>query len=463
VKATVEPLEGNKVKLSVQVEEAEFDKAIDAAFRKIAREVRIPGFRPGKAPRKVLERRLGPEVGREQALQDSLPEFYAQALSDHNVDAIASPEIDITGGKDEGPLAFDAVVEVRPEIQVPGYGGLRVTLDRPEVPDEEVDERIDRMRQVQATLAEIDRPAIDDDVVTIDIAGSLDGDAQEGLSADDYSYTVGSGMVTPEVDEQLRGAKTGDILSFNATHPDEDEERQLEFRILVKQVNERVLPEADDAWASENSEFSTIEELRSSVRKQLEMLKKAQGQAMLRQKTSEALAELVSEEPPDALVSHESRHRLENMAMRLGAQGIDPQQWLTEQLQNNDGMLAELKEASATAVKVDLALRAVAQAEELECSDDELDVEIEAAARQIGQKPQRVRQEFERGGQLAEVRSDIRKRKALDWLLERVEIVDEEGHPIDRADFEISADNDADTDMTTDDDTEIDEMETQVP
>jgi trigger factor len=151
------------------------------------------------------------------------------------------------------------------------------------------------------------------------------------------------------------------------------------------------------------------------------------------------------------------------MAMRLGAQGIDPQQWLTEQLQNNDGMLAELKEASATAVKVDLALRAVAQAEELECSDDELDVEIEAAARQIGQKPQRVRQEFERGGQLAEVRSDIRKRKALDWLLERVEIVDEEGHPIDRADFEISADNDADTDMTTDDDTEIDEMETQVP
>ena len=481
MKATVEPLDGNKVKVSVEVDETEFDRAIDAAFRKIAREVRIPGFRPGKAPRKVLEGRLGAEVGREQALQDSLPEFYAQALSENDVDAIASPEIDITAGKDEGPLAFAAVVEVRPEVQVPGYNGLRVTLDRPEVPEDEVDGRIDRMRQVQATLAEVDRPAIDGDVVTIDIAGTLDGESQDGLSAEDYSYTVGSGVVTPEVDEQLRGAKTGDILSFPATHPDEDETRQLEFRILVKQVNERVLPEADDTWAGENSEFDTIDALRASIRRQLGLLRKVQAQSQLRQKATEALAELVSDDPPATLVEHETRHRLQDMAMRLSAQGIDPQAWLEAQAQNpGEGVVAEMREAAATAVKVDLGLRAVADAEHIECTDEDLETEIAAVAERVGQKPRRVREQFERGGQLPGVRSEIRTRKALDWLIEQVEIVDPEGQPLERGDLEIdpaeldgasadstlAADADEPTDVDLDqtdetDEAEIDDMDTE--
>jgi trigger factor len=200
VKATVEPLEGNKVKVSVEVDEAEFDKAIDAAFRKIAREVRIPGFRPGKAPRKVLEQRLGPEVGRQQALHDSLDDFFQQALTEQDVDAISSEEANITAGEEEGPLAFDVVVEVRPEVQVGGYDGLRVEIESLEVPEEDVDAQIDRMRDVQATLEEVDRPAQDDDVVSIDITGSLDGEAQDNLSSEDYSYMVGSGAITPEVD-----------------------------------------------------------------------------------------------------------------------------------------------------------------------------------------------------------------------------------------------------------------------
>ncbi len=152
MKTTVEPLEGNKVKLSVEVDEDEFDKAITDAFRKIAREVRIPGFRPGKAPRKVLEAGSAPEVGREQALHDALPEYYAQAVTDNDVDVIAAPEIDITAGQEEGAVAFDAVVEIRPVIEVPGYGGLRVEIPRPEATDDEIDAQIDRLRQVQAEL-----------------------------------------------------------------------------------------------------------------------------------------------------------------------------------------------------------------------------------------------------------------------------------------------------------------------
>ena len=470
MKTTVSPLEGNKVKLSVEVDEDEFDKAISDAYRKIAREVRIPGFRPGKAPRKVLERRLGPQVGREQALNDALPEYYAQALVEHDVDAIDSPHIDITAGQEDGPVAFDAVVEVRPDVQVPGYGGLRVEIPRPTVSDNEVDAQIDRMRQVQSTFADVGRAARDDDAVVIDITGTLDGEVQAGLSADDYSYTVGSGMITPEVDEQLRGAKAGDILEFDAQHPDPDEERELRFRVLVKQVRERVLPEADDEWAAENSEFETIAELRDSIRNRSLVIRQAQAQAQLRQATGEALAKLVDAEPPQPLVNHEMQHRAQDLALRLQAQGLDPEQWLAASGTSNEQFTAELKEAAQTAVKVDLALRAVADAEGIECTDDDLEDELTTVAERVGEKVERVRREFERGGQLAAVRSDVRKRKALDWLLERVEIVDEDGQPIDRAELEIRPgpdetpdEIDEAPDQHTDDtdDEHIDENETE--
>ena len=444
VKTTVSPLEGNKVKLSVEVDENEFDTAINAAYRKIAREVRIPGFRPGKAPRKVLERRLGPQVGREQALHDSLPEYYARALDENDVDPIDQPEIDITAGQEDGDVAFDAVVEVRPEVQVPGYGSLRVTLDRPEPDEEQVDQQIDRMRQTQGTLEDVDRPAKDDDVVVIDVTGYLDGEEQEGLTAEDYSYMVGSGAITTEVDEQLRGAKAGDILEFEATHPDEDEERQLRFRVLVKQVRVRVLPEADDAWAAQNSEFETIAELRDSIRERTLLVRKAQASARLREATGDALAQLVEEDVPEALVNHEVQHRAQDFAMRLQAQGLSAEQWLQMTGTSSEDFTNELKETAEKAVRVDLGLRAVADAEHIECTDDDLDAEIAEVAQRVGETTARVRQEFERGGQLAAVRSDVRKRKALDWLLERVEIVDEQGQPIDRSELEITPESDSD-------------------
>ncbi len=442
MKTIVAPLEGNKVKLSVEVDEDEFDKAVSAAYRKIAREVRIPGFRPGKAPRKVLETRLGAQVGREQALNDALPDYYAQAITDNDVDAIDAPHIDITAGEEDGPVAFDATVEVRPVVQVPGYGGLRVEIDRPEVSEEEVDAQVDRMRQVQATFGDVDRAARDEDAVTIDITGTLDGEAQDGLTADDYSYTIGTKAITPEVDEQLTGAKAGDILEFGATHPDPDEERQLRFKVLVKQVRERVLPDADDDWASENSEYETIEALRQSIRDRSSLMRRAQAQSALREATGAALARLVEDDVPEALVTHEMNHRAQDLAMRLQAQGLTPEQWLAVTGKSSDDLTAELREAAETSAKVDLALRAVADAEQIACTDDDLDEELSEVAERVGEPVARVRTEFERGGNLSAVRSDVRKRKALDWLLERVEIVDEDGHAIDRADLEVTPDSD---------------------
>jgi trigger factor len=343
---------------------------------------------------------------------------------------------------------------VRPEVQVAGYDGLRVTIDRPEVDEAEVDAQIDRMREVQATLAEVDRPAIDGDVLTIDITGSLDGESQEGLTADDYSYTVGGGTITPEVDQQLPGAKVGDILQFEATHPDPDESRQLEFRVLVKQVSERVLPEADDTWAAEASEFDTIDELRESIRERMALVGKAQAQAQLRERATEALAELVPDDPPDTLIEHQSQHQLQDLALRLRAQGMDLEQWLASSGRDPAELQADLRKDAAQSVKVDLALRAVAEAEQIECSDDDLEGEIQQLATRLKEKPSRVRAQFERGGQLLAVRSDIRKRKAFDWLLERVEVVDQDGAPLDRADLELDTtpptdEADAATDRTS--------------
>jgi trigger factor len=212
MRSTVEPLEGNKVKLSIEVDESEFDKAIDSAFRKIAREVRIPGFRPGKAPRRILEARLGGGVGREQALRDALPEYYVDAVKEHDVDVIAAPDIEITAGQDDGPVTFDAVVEVRPRIDVPGYGGLRVELPRPDASDEEIDGQVDRLRDQFAELEEVDRPATAGDVVTISLHGEEEGEPVPGLQADDYAYRVGAGTIAAELDTELDGASVGDEL-----------------------------------------------------------------------------------------------------------------------------------------------------------------------------------------------------------------------------------------------------------
>lgn len=446
MRSTVEPLEGNKVKLSIEVEAGEFDKAVDQAFKKIAKEVRLPGFRPGKAPRKVLEARFGTQAGREQALQDALPEYYSAAVIEHDVDVIAPPEIDITGGQEAGDVAFEAVVEVRPSIQVPGYGQLKVTIDRPAVDDDAIDAQIDRMRELDSTLAEVDRPVQEGDTVTIDIAGTLDGEPQSGLTAEEYSYTVGSGAITPEVDEHLVGAKAGDTLTFDATHPDPDEERQLRFELTVREVKEKVLPEATDEWASEASEFETLAELRASLSDRMLRTRKAQAEMSMREKVGEALAELVTDDIPEPMIAQEMQDRLQDMAMRLQAQGMQLEQYLAMSGTDPEQFSQELRDTATSGVKVDLALRAVAEAEGIDCTDEDLDAEVEGVAERVGQTPDQVRAQFERVGQLSAVRSDIRKRKALEWLLERVEVLDQEGNPIDRSELEAPVDEDEDDD-----------------
>jgi trigger factor len=436
MKATVEPVEGNKVKLSIQVDSEEFEPQVDAAFKRIAREVRIPGFRPGKAPRKLIEARIGVEAARGDALEHAVRQYYAEAVEEHDIDVIAAPEIDLTAGRDEGDVAFDAVVEVRPVAQVGGYDSLRVTIDSPEVSDEEVQERIDHLRENFAELVEVDRPVLSGDAVTIDIVGSQDGEPVEGLTADDYLYEVGSASIVPEFDEHLAAAKVGAVVEFTADHPDPDES-QVQFSVTVKAVKEKVLPDADDDFAAKASEFDTLAELQEDLRTRLGTVKRVQARMALQQKTAEALAELVDVEVPEALVNTEMQHRIEDFAMRLQAQGISIEQYFGTTGQDQEAFVEEMRTNSRAAVRVDLALRAVVVAEEIDITDDDVEAEFEGVAAQTGRTPQQVRKDLERNGQISAVRSDLRKRKALEWLIETVELVDGSGAPIDRASLEL--------------------------
>jgi len=432
MKATVEPVEGNKVKLTVEVDSETFEREVDAAFKRIAREVRIPGFRPGKAPRKLIEARIGIEAARGDAIEHSVPRFYSEAVRDNEVDVIAAPEFDLTSTVEDAHLAFEAVVEVRPTVNPAGYQSLRVTIDNPEITDEEIEEQVERLRNGYAQLESVERPAQSGDAVLIDVVGSRDGEPLEGLVADGYLYEVGSGTIVPELDEKLEGASADDVLEFTADHPVEGED-PVDFKVTVTEVREKVLPELDDDFAAEATEFETLDELREDLRARIAPFKRAQSVVQLRNHTADALAELVDDEAPRPLVDQDLQHRLDDLFGRLQAQGVSPDRYLASLEGGPETFLEDMRAASTRAVKANLALRAIVVEQELEVTEEALDQQFEMLAEGSGQKPARVRKEFERTGQISALRSEMRNQLALDWLIERVELVDGDGNAIDRA------------------------------
>ena len=428
MKTIVEPLEGNKVKLSVELDESEFGTAIDAAFRKISREVRIPGFRPGKAPRRLVEARVGLDVARQEAIRDALPGYYERALRENDIEPIAAPEIDITSTDTDPTMAFDAVVEVMPTVSVAGYGGLRVVLPSLTVTEEEVDARMDRARDQFAELVPVNRPARDGDHVSIDRKVTR-GD-ETLAAADDELYEVGNGRFGPEMDANLQGAKAGDILKFDVHH---EQIGVVSFSILVKEVREKILPELTDEWAGEASEFDTVEELRANFRNEVEAVRKLEAAMQVRDKVVAAVVELVDEELPEALVAPEMERRLQSLSHRLSHQGVDIGGFLQSLGESQEQFVAELRNEATSAVKADLALKAVAVMEGIEVTDDDVEQEIIDLARQSKKNPAAVRKQLENEDHLPAVRSGIRKTKALEWLIAHTELVDEEGQVIERS------------------------------
>lgn len=439
MKSTVETLDDNRVKLSVEVDEETFDVAVDAAFKRIAKEVRMPGFRPGKAPRRLLEAQFGSAVGREEALREAMPEYYAQAVIDHDVDVVAPPEIEITGGQEDGPVQFDAVVEIRPSVSAAGYDGLRVEIPNPVASDGEIDEQIDNLRRNFAELCAVERAAADEDHVTIDIEATHGDEPVPGLTTTDYDYLLGSGAVVPEIDENLRGASAGDEIEFSADHPDPEEEEPLQFSITVKEVKEAVLPDLDDEFAKANSEFETVEDLRADMADRMNTMRIQQANMAVQQNTAEALAALVTDEIPESMIENEINARIQDLVQRLQQQGMDVGAYLEAVGQTAETLAAEFREPAEQAVKVDLALRSVADLQGLVPDDDRIDEVIAEMAGPSGQDPDELKARLAEVGQISALRADLAKQAAMEWLTDNVELVDEHGEAIDREALEFPA------------------------
>jgi trigger factor len=431
MKSSVEPLEGNKVKLYVEVDEAEFDRDIDQAFRTIAREVKLPGFRNGKAPRRVLEARIGVAPAREQALRDAIPRYLGKAVREHDVDIVSTPDIEITGGQDEGVVEFEAEFEVRPEITVPGYAGLRIELDSPHPTDAEIAEAREAELRQGGSLADVDRAAAAGDYLTLDLSATRDGEEVPGLNTEDWSYELGQGWVTDDFDERLTGASAGDVLTFTSTPKQTDE--AADFTVTVKAVQELALPELTDEWVSENTgEFDTVEEWNEAIRERLTQAKLNRVRQSVAAKLTESLVALVDAEPPESMVAAEMQSRIQNLARQFQSQGVDLGAWLSATGQSPQEFMEGSRPQAVEAVKADLALRAVAAAESLDATDTELEMEYARMAMQFGQKAKEVRRLYEQNDAVPELVAQIRKSKAMDWLLHHVEMVDTEGNVIDR-------------------------------
>ena len=447
VASSVDQLEDNKVKITVEVDESDVDEAIDAAFKKISKDVSLPGFRPGRVPRKVLEAKFGQEYARSEALNELIGQNYRNAVIAHEVDAIAQPEVNITEGEESGPLCFEAVVATRPSVSLEGYNELTITLPPLEATKEEIDSQIDNLREQAAEREEVDRPAIMADFVTMDLSGSQDGEPEESLTADDFTYEIGSGFIVDSINENLLGTKVGEIVEFEGDHPNE-EGSVLSFRALIKKIEEKKLPELTDEFVAEMTEFETVDLLTEDTENRITESKRIQASNLLIEQIGSELADLVSEDPPETLINDQVQQQLQEMAMRMAQQGMQFEQFLEATGQDIEALAENMKEPAARVVKIDLALRAVATAQNILVEQSDIDKEISQMAEYYNQEETQLLEIFQENGQMLTLKADLMKQKAMKYLEENVEIIDPDGNPIEREAFLLPENQDKEENLS---------------
>ena len=426
----------DKVKLSVVIENEEFDREVGEALKRMSKNIKLPGFRPGKIPRKVIEARLGPAAGRQDALEQSLPTYYGRALIENEVDAIGPPEIEITSDISHGPVTFEAIVPIRPKPSISGHGSLEIEVPSPEITEEEFQIQLDSMRKHLATLEEAEKPAEVGDLVTIDIEGKQNGEAVSGLSATEYLYEVGSATILPEVDEYLIGSSKGDHLEFEAKPPTE-EESSFSITIEVGQVQIRLLPEVDNDFASQVSEFETSDELLVDLRHRMNETKFEQVGMLARDLIAKAIGDLIEMELPDELIEIEIDRRIRDLEMRLNSQGLELNKYLEVTGGEIETIREDFRETAEVSARIDLGLRAVAHVEYLDEEEEVFENYLGNMAAQMQMKAEELHDALKQSGRLIDVRADIAKEAALQWVFDRVDLLDEEGNRVDSSILEV--------------------------
>jgi trigger factor len=428
METTVETTEPHTVRLTVEVPVDEVEKDLDQAYRKIASQVRIPGFRKGKAPKQIIDAQVGRDVVVDEFLTDAVPVYYRQAVREHDLAPIADPELDLTPLEDGKPLVFTATVEVRPrlELSASDYEGIKVDRPPAEVSDEDVEGWVERLRERFAELEPVARPADTGDYVTIDLTTTQAGERLDAASRSDYLYLVGSEEFGPALDAQLAGKKPGHILKFDAELPNrfgpEAGGRPASFQVLVKDVKARRLPAADDEFAKTAGEFDTLAELRDDLRAKLGELKEQETNAAVRDLVLQGLIDSVDVELPETLVEEETQHRLRHAGEQAERMGLTLEQMLEAQGWDEARLQADSRAHAVRGIMADLVLEGVARTEDLQVDAEELGAEIGSLARAYGRDPKELAKQLDRTGQIVTLAGDIIRNKALDLLVERADI-----------------------------------------
>jgi len=425
--ANVTKLEDNRVRLDVQVPPEAVRQGVEAKVRELGRQVRVPGFRPGKAPRRVIENHLGRDYIYYEALQERLPTWYSEAVVETDLRPIDQPEIHFDEPLDEEEgFKFSATVAVRPEAELEEYRGLEVPREEVEVSDEQVDEQLEQMRGQFATLAAVeDRPVQEGDFVIIDFRGErmTTGEPLEGGQAEDYMLEVGRGELLPDFEQNLVGMKAGERKQFGVTFPMEYTEESLRgqsilFHVHVKEIKERDLPPLDDEFAKEASEFETLEELRAAVREQLEAAAEQRVDGEFRTRVLDAVAEKAEVEVPEVMVDEKVEEMLESFERSLRAQGIEPAQYYQLAGTSAEEVKDRVRPDAADTIKKELTLDAVASAERILADEDEVMHQIEHLAEDSDRDPEEITETLRKNGTYALLEEEISRAKALDFLVE---------------------------------------------
>jgi trigger factor len=438
METTVERTAEHTVKLTIEVPSEELAKDLDRTYRAIAREVKIPGFRPGKAPKPIIDAQVGADVVLEEFVNSSVPAYFRTAVTGEDLAPIGEPEVDVEQLEPGKPFIFTATVEVRPrlELTLADYEGVKVEKPPTEVSDDEVDAWVERLRRQFAELEPVERAAQDDgDFVTINVTATKAGAEVERLTREDYLYAIGSGEFGERMDAELTGTKPGDIVSVDDDLPAERFGEELagltSFRVLVKDVKTLKLPGADDAFATTASEFDTMDELRADLREKIHEVKEREARGVIRDRALQALIDTVEVDLPESLVEDETTHRLRHAEDNAGRYGMSLDQMLEIQGWDRDRLAEDSRDHAVRAIKADLVLEAIARAADLQVTAEEIGAEIGSLAQAYDRDPKELAKQLDRTGQIVTLAGDIIRTKALDLLVEHADITDESPEPAD--------------------------------
>jgi trigger factor len=445
VKSTVETLSATRVRLAIEVPFAELEPSLKKAYREIAQQVSVPGFRKGKIPAAVIDQRVGRGAVLNEAVQDAIPEQLLAAVREHEVKTLGRPDVEITDFTDGEPLRFTAEVDVRPELTLPDVATVQVTVDEIQIGDEELDEQVSGLRERFATLKTVERSAQVGDFVQIDLTATVDGQEVPGGTATNISHEVGSKQLLPGLDDALVGMSAGESTTFITQLVGGDfAGRDADVAVNVRTVKEKQLPELDDEFAQLASEFDTLAELRDDLRERLTRVKRLEQLYAARDKALEELVKATDVPAPEGVVREEVEHRKQAMTDQLERVGASLEQYLAAEDKTEEEIDTELTQAATEAVRIQLLLDTLADAENVQVTDDEFGQEIMHRAQRAGVPPQQYYDQLLRAGAGGAVYGDVRRGKALSLIMERVQISDSAGNKVDLAALRGGGDDDQD-------------------